>query len=76
MGFSVVIQNRNEYLEEGCRQLKSYKFFNKMDRDVNIDHRIKIQGIVSQLYSDGEITEKTYQFDKWWTEDIDSLYAS
>ena len=44
-GSSVVVQNRNYYLEDSWRQLRKYKFYKKMDRYLTNDHRIKIQEI-------------------------------
>ncbi len=56
-GSAVVVLNKQDYIEEGMRQLSDTKFYKKLDYDPTETFNDKIKEVVEQLYRDGEISE-------------------
>ena len=56
-GSAVVIMDRIKYLKEGYRQLSDRKFYQKLDHCPTETYRREIQGIVEDMYQNGEIDE-------------------
>ena len=54
-GSAVVIQNREDYLAEGYKQLSDTNFYQKQITDLTHKHMSEVQGFVSELYNAGEI---------------------
>ena len=62
IGTNVVIQNVDDYIQEGLRQLQDEKFCKRLDHDPTEEFRNKIQKELEHMFADKEIPEKTFLF--------------
>ena len=61
-GSAVVLQNRQDYLEEGLRQLSDPHFYRKVPRDLSADHMQSIIDLVDHMRSKREISKKVHKY--------------
>ena len=61
-GSNVVIQNVDDYIEEGLRQLGDEKFYKRLDYDSTEEFRNKIHKELECMFAEKEISEKTFLF--------------
>ena len=61
-GSNVVIQNVDDYIKEGLRQLGDEKFYRKLDYDPTEEFRNKIHKELECMFAEKEISEKTVLF--------------
>ena len=61
-GSNVVIQNVDNYITEGLRQLRNEKFYRTLDHNLTEEFRNKIHKELEHMFADKEISEKTYLF--------------
>lgn len=54
-GSAVVIQNREDYLAEGYKQLSDIQFYQKQTIDLTHKHMSEVQEFISELFMTGEI---------------------
>ena len=59
---NVVIQNVDDYIQEGLRQLGDEKFYKKLDYDPTEEFRNKIPKELEYMFAENEISEKTFLF--------------
>ena len=57
-GGAIVIQNREDYIKEGERQLSDEKFYRKLDDDPTSEHNEKVKTQLDLMLKRGEITRK------------------
>ena len=56
-GSAVVIQNRDDYIDEGKSQLSNGKFYQKMNSDLTISHNEMVKKQLFDMTTRGEITK-------------------
>ena len=61
-GSSVVILSREEYLEEGYRQLSDTKFYQKQSEDLTHIHNKKVEMLAKSMLDKNEINSNTYKY--------------
>ena len=61
-GSAIVIQNREDYVKEGERQLGDSKYYQSMTEDLTSKHAEEIKNYVLKMHQNKEITEKTMEF--------------
>ena len=61
-GSNVVIQNRNDYIKEGLRQLGENQFYRKVAKNLTSELRMRVQSLIEDLFAKKEISEKTFLF--------------
>ena len=61
-GSSVVLQNREDYIKEGVRQLNDTKFYRKTDTDLTASHSEQITRTLQQMQDLGEISTKCFKY--------------
>ena len=61
-GSNVAIQNVDDYVQEGLRQLGDEKFYKKLDYDPTEEFRNKIHTELERMFAKKEISEKTFLF--------------
>ena len=61
-GSNVVIQNVDDYIKEGLRQMGDEKLHKKLDHYLTEEFRIKIHQVLEQIFADKGISEKTFLF--------------
>ena len=61
-GNSVVLQNREDYIKEGVRQLNDTKFYRKTDTDLTASHSEQITRTLQQMQNLGEISTKYFKY--------------
>ena len=61
-GSNVVIQNVDDYIKEGLRQLGDEKFRKKLDHDPTLKFRSSIHKELEHVFAEKEISEKTFLF--------------
>ena len=57
-GSAVVIQNRDDYITEGLRQLSDSNFYTETDSDLTHNHNELIHSLASKLHEQGQISDK------------------
>ena len=57
-GSAVVIQNRNDYIQEGLRQLNDQNFYECVDTDLTNHHKNLVSHKVNLMLMSGEISQK------------------
>ena len=57
-GSAVVIQNRNDYITEGLRQLKDTNFYIETPNDLTEKHNLEIYQLIQDLLNDEQISPK------------------
>ena len=61
-GSAVVIQNRNDYINEGLRQLTDQTFYTETENDLTSFHSALIKKEVQNLYTMNEISEQAFKY--------------
>ena len=61
-GSNVVIQNCVDHVSECLKQLKDPRFYMKLDSDLTKMFKKKVDDLVSDLYANAEIDEKTFLY--------------
>ena len=61
-GSAVVIQNRQDYIQEGLRQLNDVNFYREVDSDLTHQHNQEIHDFVTHLQDTGDISLKCMQY--------------
>ena len=61
-GSNVVIQNREDYIQEGLNQLNDSKFYLRVESDLSPKFKKKIDSFVQSMLDNNEIDEKTFHF--------------
>ena len=61
-GSAVVIQNRDDYIKEGLRQLNDTNFYKQVDKDLTVDHKNLVSSKVNNMLTSGEITPKCAEY--------------
>ena len=61
-GSGVVIQNIDDYIREGERQLNDTKFYKTIDHDLTNKHADMIKKVASEMLEKDEISEKTFKY--------------
>ena len=61
-GSNIVIQNLEDYVKEGLRQLQDSKFYIRLHHDPNKQFKEKIDSFLGLLFSNKRISKKTYKF--------------
>jgi hypothetical protein len=61
-GSSIVIQNVDDYIREGLRQLNDTNFYQKVDRDLTLTHSERITNALTKMQNQGEISQKCLQY--------------
>ena len=61
-GSGIVIQNRDDYIKEGIRQLTDTKFYKQVDHDLTTKHADMIKKVVSEMHENDEISDKTLRY--------------
>ena len=59
---NVIIQNVDDYIQKGLKQLGDEKFYKKLDHDQTEEFRNKIHKELERMFADKEILEKTFLF--------------
>ena len=59
MGGAIIIQNKDDYIKEGLRQLSDEKFYIKRDHDMTESHNSSIIEQLEAMRVRGEIREKS-----------------
>ena len=57
-GGAIVIQNRNDYINEGNHQLGDTNFYKEMDSDLTEYHNIEVTNLIGQLRSNHYLFRK------------------
>ena len=57
-GGAIVVQNKDDYIKEGLRQLSDEKFYTKLDHDMTETHNLKVIEQLEAMKVGGEISEK------------------
>jgi peptide-methionine (R)-S-oxide reductase len=58
-GSAVVIQNRDDYITEGLRQLSDPKFYKQMSEDLTLTHNETVMITIQRLVNKNELAEET-----------------
>ena len=61
-GRKVVIQNRNDYIVEGLRQLSDSNFYTQTDNDLTLEHSKEIKAEINTMLVNGEISKQTHDY--------------
>ena len=61
-GSAVVIQNREDYIQEGLRQLSDTNFYIEVNSDLTQQHNIEIHNFVHHMQETGDINLKCMQY--------------
>ena len=61
-GSGIVIQNIDDYIREGERQLNDTKFYKACDFDLTEKHANIIKNVVSEMHEKDEISDKTLRY--------------
>ena len=61
-GSGIVIQNIDDYIKEGDRQLADNRFYKPLDHDLTEKHADMIKKVVSDMWENEEISDKTYKY--------------
>ena len=61
-GGAIVIQNREDYVMEGERQLSDPRFYKKVDKDLTTTHNSEIVSQLELMRTRGEITQKVKDY--------------
>ena len=61
-GSGIVIQNIDDYIREGERQLSDTNFYVSKDLDLTNKHEDKVKWVAFEMLQNDEITDKTYQY--------------
>ena len=61
-GSGIVIQNTDNYIREGDRQLADNRFYKPMDHDLTEKRADMIKKVVSDMWENEEISDKTYKY--------------
>ena len=61
-GGAVVIQNREDYIKEGQRQLCDPKFYKEIDTDLSLQHHREIVHILDDMLCTGQIDRSCYLY--------------
>jgi hypothetical protein len=57
-GSAVVIQNREDYIKEGLRQLMDQNFYKEVTEDLTSKHNEEILQLINQMTNNDEITDR------------------
>jgi len=57
-GSAVVIQNRDDYIKEGLRQLSDDKFYVEVPIDLTDKHNKQVETLINELFNNNEISQK------------------
>ena len=57
-GGAIVVQNKDDYIKEGLRQLSDAKFYTELDHDMTESHNSKVIEQLEAMRVRGEINEK------------------
>ena len=58
----MVLQNTNDYITEGFRQLNDHKFYLEQITDLSDTHMESIKAVCSGMLRNGEISEKCFKY--------------
>ena len=61
-GSAVVVMNLDNYLSEGFRQLQDPNFYTEVPTDLSESHMSNVISVVSEMCSNGEISERCKQY--------------
>ena len=61
-GGAVLVQDREQYLQEGYKQLSNPKFYQKVDKELTADHLLEVNHFIDQMLDDGEIDISVYNY--------------
>jgi hypothetical protein len=61
-GSNIVIQNTDDYITEGIRQLSNDKFYKEVPTDLTESHYEQVRDIVDSMFRQNQITVKTYDY--------------
>ena len=61
-GSGIVIQNIDDYIKEGERQLNDERFYKPMNQDLTNKHAELIKKVASEMLDQEQITDKTYKY--------------
>ena len=61
-GGAIVVQNKDDYIKEGLRQLSDEKFYIKLDHDMTESHNSKVIEQLEAMRVRGEISEKVRDY--------------
>jgi hypothetical protein len=61
-GSAVVIQNRDDYIQEGLRQLMDQNFYLDVPEDLTPKHNEKIKQLIDTMLADEEITDRCAKY--------------
>ena len=61
-GSAVVVMNLDDYISEGFRQLQDPNFYTEVPTDLSESHMSNVIAVVSEMCSNGEISERCKQY--------------
>ena len=61
-GGAIVIQNREDYVLEGKRQLSDPRFYKKVDQDLTTTYNSQVKSQLELIRTRGEITQKVKDY--------------
>ena len=61
-GSNIVAWDRELYIKEAKQQLSDQKYYLKLDTDITLKYKSKVNTIVQELFDTKQITEKTYLY--------------